>query len=326
MSGASPPSVAGASAAPVQGRSDLVSGSTSRSQEPAIDPLRDQLTPPRLAFVSWDHTFLLRRGQGTSFDQPAQALDEVVDRGYNAIRLDPLPQWVDIDRPDEVLSWPDPHSPYILWCLNSAISGPVGRWLLDYVEALHSRPLNYTLSAWWFGHDGIGPAARLPANHLDAAEIWADALHRWASRFDLDRILYVDLANEVPYFIPALTSRLAQRMGADWHASSRWSAEQIDVLVEEMNPAISALQREFPQLRFTYSIHGDPRWLDVPLNVDCLDVHFFADIDSRWADRVQFSETMPALIPAETGCRSSDDAASRHGARWVRCSGPGNAP
>ena len=32
---------------------------------------------------------------------------------------------------------------------------------------------------------------------------------------------------------------------------------------------------------FTASIHGDLRWLDVPLELDCLDVHFYADADPR---------------------------------------------
>ncbi len=48
------------------------------------------------------------------------------------------------------------------------------------------------------------------------------------------------------------------------------------------------LRREFPELRFTTSIHGDVRWFDVPLELDCVDVHFYADGDPRWTERTRF--------------------------------------
>jgi hypothetical protein len=47
------------------------------------------------------------------------------------------------------------------------------------------------------------------------------------------------------------------------------------------------LQREFPQLCFTASIHDVERWLDSPVQFDCLDVRFHADIDMRWSERNQ---------------------------------------
>jgi hypothetical protein len=52
---------------------------------------------------------------------------------------------------------------------------------------------------------------------------------------------------------------------------------------------LGLLRREFPELRFTTSIHGDLRWLDVPLELDCLDVHFYSDADPRWTERTRFN-------------------------------------
>jgi hypothetical protein len=63
-----------------------------------------------------------------------------------------------------------------------------------------------------------------------------------------------------------------------------------------LNPALAALQREFPEVRFTASIHGDERWLDVPVSFDCLDVHFYSDVDLRWRERTRFPEFMPRLF------------------------------
>jgi len=92
---------------------------------------------------------------------------------------------------------------------------------------------------------------------------------------------------------------------------------QIAFLSEELNGAMRLLQREFPELRFTGSIHGDLRWLDVPLEFDCLDVHFYADADPRWAARTRFSEfTKMDLFKTDewfaefsARCRAADAAA-----------------
>jgi hypothetical protein len=49
-------------------------------------------------------------------------------------------------------------------------------------------------------------------------------------------------------------------------------------------------------VRFTASIHGDERWLDVPVQFDCLDVHFYSDVDPRWRDRTHFGDHMADLF------------------------------
>ena len=72
--------------------------------------------------------------------------------------------------------------------------------------------------------------------------------------------------------------------------SSAFSFEEINFLAEEINTSLAFLRREFPELRFTTSLHGDLRWLDVPLELDCLDVHFYADADERWTSRTRFNE------------------------------------
>ena len=67
----------------------------------------------------------------------------------------------------------------------------------------------------------------------------------------------------------------------------------ISFVANDLNGAMTCLQREFPELRFTASMHGDVRWLDIPVQFDCLDVHFYADIDARWRERTRFKDFMP---------------------------------
>ena len=285
---------------PAQVPSVRSASSAARPVAGGFDP-REQLAPRRLTFAMWDQAFLLRHGPGGSFADWDRVLDETIERGYNTVRLDPMPQWLDLKQPDTVLHWPDPQAPYLPWDWNTAVTAPAARWLIEFMEKLLARPeLHYTLSAWWFGltpgHALQGPATlRTPASHTEGAEMWAVMLQEWKRRFGFARLVYVDVANEVPYFFPGFLDRLKKEHGLDWGASAAFTPAQAQAIAAELNPALALLRREFPELRFTLSIHGDLRWLDVPLELDCLDVHFYADADPRWSQRTRFGEFMPHL-------------------------------
>jgi hypothetical protein len=262
--------------------------------------MRSALSPRRLTIVMWDQAFLLRHAHSGSFADYDKVLDETIARGYNTLRLDPMPQLIDLAHPEQVIAWPDPQAPYMPWGWNQAGEGPLGRWLIEFMEKVQQRHLNYTLSAWWFnamsGHWNNLPAvAHIPNNHAEGADSWIAMLREWKRRFGFDGLVYVDLANEVPYFLPGSVERLKQETGDDWSVS-RFTPRQVAYLDTELNGAMAQLQREFPEVRFTASIHGDLRWLDVPLHFDCLDVHFYADVDPRWRERTRFAEYMPQLF------------------------------
>lgn len=259
--------------------------------------MRDELKPRRLTFAMWDVAYALRHRPGGSFADYDRVLNQAVARGYNTLRIDPMPEWIDLSKPGRILDWPDPHVPYMPWNWNTAVHGPVGEWIIEFIDKLQERSsLHYTLSAWWFGPgrttvpNSGPPMLRVPADMKQGAEMWAVTLHEWKERFGFDRLVYVDIANETPYFFPNLQKRFRAATGQDFGAARRFSSEQIGFLQEEINPALALLRREFPELRFTTSIHGDTRWFDVPLQLDCLDVHFYADADPRWTKRTRFDE------------------------------------
>ena len=260
--------------------------------------MREHLTPRRLTLAMWDQAFVLRHPPGGSFACFDRVLDETVERGYNTVRLDPMPQWIDLSRPEQVLKWPDPKLPFMPWGWNTAVEGPVGTWMIEFMEKLLARPfLHYTLSAWWFcgvpphAHHSGPPVLRMPRTHEEGAEMWIEMLREWKRRFGFDRLVYVDLANEVPYFFPNFMERIKQETGADW-VGPTLTPEQCRFVADELNGALRLLRGEFPELLYTCSIHGDLRWLDVPLELDCLDVHFYADADPRWRERTKFREFM----------------------------------
>jgi len=258
--------------------------------------MREHLDPRRLTLVMWDNAFVLRHGPGGSFEDFDRVLDEAIERGYNTLRLDPMPQWIDLLRPERELSWPDPKQPLMPWNWNTAVKGPVGAWIIEFVEKMLSRKLHYTVSAWWPMDEARGPKPlRRPKDHREGAEMWVTMLTEWKRRFGFEGLVYVDLANEVPYFFPGFLERMKEATGCDWGVPA-FGGAQSAFIARELNEALDLLRREFPELRFTASIHGDVRWLDVPVEFDCLDVHFYADADPRWTHRTRFHERMPVLF------------------------------
>lgn len=281
------------------------SGRLNRTAHPAQRgefDMREHLSPKRLTLVMWDNAFLMRHIPGGSFEDYDRVLDEAIERGYNTLRLDPMPQFVDLARPERVLSWPDPKLPFMPWNQNAAVDGPVGQWLIEFMEKLQKRrpSLNYTLSGWWFHNKSTsswptGPELlHRPTDHRQAAEVWVKFLEQWEKRFGFDGCIYVDLANEVPYFLPDYLKNYQEKTGLGWMALRTPEANQW--LADDLNGGLAMLQRRFPQLRFTASIHGDVRWIDVPVDFDCLDVHFYAQADKRWERRTRFNEYQDGKI------------------------------
>ena len=158
--------------------------------------MRNDLTPRRLTMAMWDVAYALRHGPGGSFADYDRVLDEAVEREYNTLRIDPMPQWIDYSKPDRILEWPDPHQPYMPWNWNTAVRGPIGLWIIEFIEKIQRRrSLHYTLSAWWFGpgeptSPPVPAVLRAPANMLEGAEMWATMLSAWKKRFGFDHLLY----------------------------------------------------------------------------------------------------------------------------------------
>jgi len=271
--------------------------------------MRDWLDPRRLTLVMWDHTFLTRHMPGESFEDYDRVLDEAIERGYNTLRIDPLPQAIDLAHPEIVYHQPPFALPYLPWTNPKGFDGPAGAWLIEFMEKVLERGLNYTLSAWW--GDSVQPGLSSPHTILEAADVWKRMLSEWEKRFGFAGCAYVDLNNEFPYFLPGQTDHFVQEGGPAW--SPGWK----QVVATETNQALAAMRDAFPEVHFTVSIHGDYTWLDVPLELDAMDVHFYADADPRWSARTRFGTFGPKLFKetdwhAEFSgrCRKAADSAA----------------
>ena len=263
----------------------------------ALFDCRNLLDPQRLTIMMWDQAYLVRHLPGESFADYENVLTESCERGYNTVRIDPLPTLVDRERPQTIMHWADPQRPFFPWGNRQACTGPAGQWLIEFMQTLLKKNLYYTLSTWWFdetnwcGKEGISPAVkRIPHDHREAAEIWIPFLQQWKQTFGFEHLVYVDIHNEVPFFMQGYKQLLKEKVGLEWDRGLPFTSEQTGFLADDLNGAMRLLQREFPELRFTASIHADERWMHVPLHFDCLDVHFYLDADQRWVNRTKFDE------------------------------------
>ena len=262
----------------------------SENNLPSFD-MREYLECRRLTTVMWDVAFLTRHMEGDSFSNYDQVLDQAIERGYNTVRIDPMPNAIDLCNPEKVLYRPALTStPLHPWDRPQAFEGPAGKWLIEFMEKLLKRNLYYCLSAWSFPMD----SAKQPQNLTEVTEIWKKMLTDWKKRFGFKNCVFVDLSNEYPYFLNGHLERTIEQY------NGRWSSEWNHFTHVEVNSCLKELRQEFPELRFTVSLHGDTRWIDLDLELDVMDIHFYADADPRFCDRTLFIKNCSQFLSDES--------------------------
>ncbi|WPJ95847.1 cellulase-like family protein [Coraliomargarita algicola] len=201
-----------------------------------------ELTAP-LAITMWDFSWLERRWSGAGYEDWDLALDELTERGYNAVRIDAYPLLVSIDAKAEWTVKP---------CWNQQDWGTPARNrvqvqpnLNTFIRKCAQRGILVGLSTWFQRVEETNVAQIVsPQCH---SRIWKDLLDSIASDNLLDSILYLDFCNEwpldcwAPFFLPAPTEK------ADWNSPSsiRW-----------MVSSINELRLSYPNIAYTYSNIG----------------------------------------------------------------------
>lgn len=130
------------------------------ADDPTTDtvPVRKAARVSRLerpvAIAMWDFSWLLRHHPAGEFENWDEVLDQLVERGYNAIRLDCFPHLV-AATPDGVVgdSFAFPKGDWrpAMWGNSySTTVNPRGA-LLEFLPKCRERGVHVGLSAWFFG-------------------------------------------------------------------------------------------------------------------------------------------------------------------------------
>ena len=150
--------------------------------------LERNITRP-LAITMWDFSWLERRWPGAGYEEWDRALDELRDRGYDAVRIDAYPHLVAKDASRE---WE------LLPCWNQQDWGSPAKnrvrvqpALDRFIEKCRDRGLLVGLSTW-FRQDRDDTRMQIRGPE-DFGGIWKKTLESVAQAGLLDSILYVDL-------------------------------------------------------------------------------------------------------------------------------------
>jgi len=195
-----------------------------------------ELTRP-VAITMWDFSWLERRWAGAGYENWDEALDGLLERGYNAVRIDAYPhllsaganrvwrlkpQWTNQD-----------------WGACGLVDVQIQPHLNRFIAKCKERGICVALSTWF--REDLGNQRALIATPELHARIWLDALRSIEQDGLLDSILYVDLCNEWPWWGTFFGT---DEQRADWRTlkSMDW-----------MRRSIGVLQKAYPSLPFCFS-------------------------------------------------------------------------
>jgi len=239
-----------------------------------------------LAITMWDFSWIERRWPGAGYEDWDKALDELLERGYNAVRIDAFPHLIHEDCEKTWTLNPvwysnDWGSPYI----NKVTLMPD---LLDFIRKCGQRKIKVGLSSW-FREDVDNIRMKIDSPQK-MAEIWISTLQKIDREGLLEHILYVDLCNEWPgdIWAPYFINDPKDKTWGYWHT---------DKSMEYMKESVNIVKREYPVIPVCYSFDGLDYAMYNNKNLD-----FFDLIEHHmWAVKLNNNEFYELVGPVKDG-------------------------
>lgn len=212
------------------------------------------------AITMWDFSWLERRWPGAGYEDWDKILDELLIRGYNAIRIDAYPHLIAENPTKEWMLkevwnqqvWGSPD-------LNVVQVQPnLNKFLLKCKE----RGIKVGLSSWYRQDvDDVRMKITAPDKMADC---WISTLRTIEQDGLLDTILYVDLCNEWPgnLWAPFFSSQYPHIVWGEWYKEESlfW-----------MKQTLERMRVKYPDMPFLFSF-------------DCWDVHKYEEVDTSFLD------------------------------------------
>ncbi|MFI7642578.1 cellulase-like family protein [Nonomuraea sp. NPDC049400] len=201
------------------------------------------LTNSPLAITMWDFSWLERRWDGAGYQDWDRALDELVERGYDAVRIDAFPHLVAADPERTWRLLPVWH--FEAWGATEPVSVRVLPDLLEFIQSCAVRGLRVALSSW-FRKDELDTRLSV-RTAADLARIWDVTLTAIERAGLADAIYFVDLVNEWPL---AMWAPFLYGNDPDAVTLSRGD----EVVRSWTREAIGTLRAAHPRHRYTLSV------------------------------------------------------------------------
>lgn len=217
------------------------------------------------AVTMWEFSWLLRRsGDQNEYADVDRVLDELVERGYNCVRIDAFPHLIAADENGRHASifQMHPQPDHFMWGhhgSNIAIDHPLEA-LVDFIRKCRVRSVTVALSSWFTDDDSHRKnQIRTPE---DLSRIWMETMTALSEHGVLDVIEYVDLCNEFPLddWLPAAyeeifgrrASELPSIPGQAVEGGWVWGSDQ-RARIEKYFAATAPLRAFLPDIPFTFS-------------------------------------------------------------------------
>ena len=194
------------------------------------------------AIAMWEFSWIERRWPGAGYEDWDRALDELVERGYDAVRIDAFPHLIAVD-PNRVWTIHSDEQDGDWGAPGEVDITRIGDNLVAFVGKCKARGIAVGLSTWYKrDNDNVRLLIRTAE---DQAGVWLNTLKIIEEAGLLDGLLYVDLCNEFPNvkWSPYL-------YGAKATISEPLTSERLKVW---MRDSIAILRRSYPNLDYTFS-------------------------------------------------------------------------
>ncbi len=235
------------------------------------DRLRVSKIRKPVAIAMWDYSWILRHHRYGEFENWKRVLEELAERGYNAIRIDAMPQFVAADSSGktetEFRSVKDGWKPS-LWGNDYTMSFRPREALLEFLAECRRRGIKVGLATWFMRHGTLRSDIFMEEGGLMRA--WDETLTFLKSNDLLDNVIYVDLLNEYPNWhgYDWLLNKLKALSGAGQNESSLKQKFYNDFI----NNLAGSLKSKYPGLDFFAS-------LDSGMDLDLIDLSHFNALD-----------------------------------------------
>lgn len=261
----------------------------------------DKLDGP-LAIAMWDSSWLRRRYRGGGFEDWDKALDELVERGYNALRIDAFPHLIAKSPTGEVVDvYKDPpgqpphHFGFALWGNQWTIYIEPRKSLIEFLRKCQTRKIKVGLSTWFKPEDS---RRNEQIEGLDEfVRVWNETLRFIDDHGLMDTVIYVDLLNEFPlHHCFAWLHRMGATMTQPRPEKGACNARQHEFYWHFLNDAVDALRRHWPEVAFSASsVYGDFRRLtegrDLS-NLDFFDLHMWLNGFDEYISQTEYHTTI----------------------------------
>ena len=244
-----------------------------------------------LAIAMWDYSWILRHHRYGEFEDWNKVLEELAERGYNAIRIDAMPQFVAADTDGEISNtfrsvktdWKPS-----LWGNDYTMTFNPREALMEFLPACKKYGIKVGLASWFLRHGTSRKGIFVEEGGLLRA--WDETLNFLNDNDLLDNVIYVDLLNEYPnwhgydWFKNEMNDRSDMKkfildnpdanvppMDANFGKSGT-NPLQRQFYNEVIQSLISSLKEKFPDLDFFAS-------LDSAMDLDLINLSRFNALD-----------------------------------------------